>query len=189
MQKPALWRMVMVVLSYSLLTTHCSLRCEAASPEAEPYMKQLDAKDAFIRQEAFLHVEALRDPATAPIVRQHLTSKNAETRAFAVRAVAAIEGAKAVPTLLERLARERPAVRLAIVLALEPLQKQDPSVASVLIAALRDRAPEVRMAAVDAVSRMKQPAAREAILTRWKRERDRDVRRVLELAMKRIGAA
>ena len=187
MQKPALWWTVMA-LSYSLLTAHCLLMCEAASPEAEPYLKQLDAKGAFVRQEAFLHLEALRDPATASVVRQYLTSKNAETRAFAVRAVAAIEGAKAVPTLLARLARERPTVRLAIVLALEPLQKQDPSVAPALIAELRDRAPDVRMAAVDAVSRIKQPQAREAILTRWKRERNRDVRRVLELAMKRIGA-
>jgi HEAT repeat protein len=162
---------------------------EGISPEAQPYVKQLDAKDAYVRQEAFLHLEALREPATAPVVRQYLTSKDLETRVFAVRAVAAIEGAKAVPTVLERLhKRERPAVRVAAVLALEPLQKQDPSVAPALIAALRDRSPQVRMAAVDVVSRIKQPEAKAAILTRWRRERHRDVRRVLELAMKRIGA-
>jgi HEAT repeat protein len=158
------------------------------SPEAQPFLKQLDSKDAFLRQEAFVRLEALRDPATASVVRPYLTSRNLETRTFAVRAVAAIEGVQAVPTLLAQFKRERPTVRIAILLALEPLQAQDPSIAPVLLAALRDRKPQVRMAAVDIVSRLKQPQAREAILTRWKRERHRDVRRVLELAMKRIGA-
>ena len=176
-------------LAFVLTTHHSPLTTlEAASPEAESYIKQLDATDAFIRQEAFLHLEALRDPETAPVVRPYLKSKNTETRAFAVRAVAAIERAKAVPTLVEQLKREHPTVRVAILLALEPLQKQDASIAPVLMAALRDRKPAVRMAAVDIVSRMKQPEAKAAILLRWKRERHRDVRRVLELAMKRIGA-
>ncbi len=157
------------------------------SAEAKLYLNQLETNDAYAQQEAFLHLEALREPDTAPIVRQQLKSRKAQTRAFAVRAMAAIEGKHAVPELLARVQHEHPIVRVAALLALEPLQKQDPSIAPALIAALRDRKPMVRMAAVDIVSRIKQPDAREAILVRWKRERHRDVRRVLELAMKRIG--
>jgi HEAT repeat protein len=55
-----------------------------------------------------------------------------------------------------------------------------------LIEKLRDRNPQVRMAAVDAVSRVDDPRAREAILARWRRERNRDVRRVLEEAVNRL---
>ncbi len=103
-----------------------------------------------------------------------------------MRALAAIEGATAVPDLLERLQHDRsPRVRVAAILALEPLQ--DPTITPALIARLRDRSPEVRMADVDVVSRIDQPTAREAILTRWRREHHHDVRRVLQDAIKRIA--
>lgn len=156
------------------------------SPEAARLVKQLDAQDPYTRQLAFLRLEALREPATAPIVRRSLESRDPDTRAFGVRALAAIEGQAAVAVLLERLVRDRhPRVRVSTLLALEPLQ--DPAILPIFIKKLRDRNREVRMAAVDAVSRVDQPEAREAIRRRWKRERDRDVRRVLEEAMKRMG--
>ncbi|MBI3087803.1 MAG: HEAT repeat domain-containing protein [Candidatus Omnitrophica bacterium] len=160
------------------------------SPEAQQLVAQLDAQDAYVRQQAFLRLEALREPATADVIRRHLASRNQETRAFSVRALAAVEGAAAVPTLVERLTRERSwNVRLNLVLALEPLADQSPAVMPALIRALRDRKAEVRMAAVDAVSRLDHPDAREAIRLRWRRERHRDVRRVLERAMARLGDA
>lgn len=193
-------RMVAVLVSF---LTHCLLltahSAAEPSPEAQAWLQRLDEKDAYSRQEALLHLEALREPDTAPMVRHYVKSRDAQMRAFAVRAVAAIEGKQVVPELLAWLKREHPTVRVAALLALEPLQKQDPSIAPALIAALRDRTPIVRMAAVDVVSRIKQPSrpgsgadglageAKEAILVRWKRERHRDVRRVLELAMKRLG--
>lgn len=158
------------------------------SPEASRLITQLDADDPYIRQEAFMELEMLRESATAPVVRRYLDSSNAETRAFSVRALAAIEGVKAVPTLVERLKRDRsPRVRVSALLALEPLQ--DPTILPVLIDRLRDRDRNVRMAAADAVSRVKQPQAREAIQKRWHRERDRDVRRVLEKALARLEDA
>lgn len=158
----------------------------ALSPEAARLLTQLDAKDAYTRQSAFIALEALREPATAPIVRRYLDNRDPDTRAFSIRALAAIEGVAAVPTLLERLKRERhPRVRVAAVLALEPLQ--DPAILPAFIGKLRDRNREVRMALVDAVSRVNRPEAREAIRLRWRRERDRDVRRVLEEAMKRVA--
>lgn len=158
------------------------------SPEARRLIKLLDADDSYIRQEAFIQLEMLRDAATAPAVRERLESSNPDTRSFSVRALAAIEGVNAVPALIERLKKDRsPRVRVSALLALEPLQ--DSTILSVLIDRLRDRNRDVRMAAADAVSRIDQPAAREAIKTRWRRERDRDVRRILEQALKRIEGA
>ena len=43
------------------------------------------------------------------------------------------------------------------------------------------------MTAVDIVSRIDTPQARDAVRVRYKRERDRDVRRVLAEAIKRVG--
>lgn len=160
----------------------------ATSPEASRLIARLDADDPYIRQEAFLELEMLREPATVPAIRQRLESRNAETRAFSVRALAALEGVKAVPALLERLKRDSsPRVRVSALLALEPLQ--DPTILPVLIDKLRDRNRDVRIAAADAVSRVKQPEARAAIQRRWRRERDRDVRRVLEKALARLEEA
>ena len=158
----------------------------APGPEATRLLKQLEAKDAYTRQFAFIELEALREPATASIVRRYLDNRDPDTRAFSIRALAAIEGPASVPTLLDRLTRERnPRVRVAVVLALEPLQ--DPAILQAFIGKLRDPNREVRMALVDAVSRVDRPEAREAIRRRWRRERDRDVRRVLEEAMKRVA--
>ena len=157
------------------------------SPEAQEAIKQLDSTDLYIQQLAFMRLEALREPATAAVVRRYVDSPKADTRAFSVRALAAIEGAAAVPVLVERLTQDRsPYVRLTALLALEPLQ--DPTVMPTVMKKLRDRRPEVRMAAVDVVSRIDDPQARQALRLRWRRERNRDVRRVLEAAMQRIGA-
>ena len=156
------------------------------SSEAQEAIRLLSEEDAFDRQMGFLRLEALREPATAVVVRQYLDDRNTDTRAFAVRALAAIEKYVAIPVLLERLKGDRsPRVRIAALLALEPFQ--DPSVRPVLIEKLRDASPQVRMAAVDVVSRLDDPKAREAIRTRWRRERHRDVRRVLQAAIDRIG--
>lgn len=158
---------------------------EPISPEAQDAIRRLESADLYLQQMAFMQLEALREPATAAAVRRYLDSPKAETRAFSVRALAAIEGTAAIPVLIERLKQDRsPLVRLAALLALEPLQ--DPTVMPMLMTMLRDRNPEVRMAAVDVVSRIAQPQAREAIRLRWRREQNRDVRRVLEDAMKRI---
>lgn len=155
--------------------------------DAQAIVAQLDVQDPYLRQKAFMQLEALRDPSTVPVVQAHLKSRNSATRAFSARALAAIDGVHAIPLLLERLHRDKsPRVRLAAVLALEPLD--DPRVMPALIGKLRDHHPDVRMAVADAVSRINHPDARAAILLRARRERNRDVQRVLQDAVQRMNA-
>ncbi|MBI2884866.1 MAG: HEAT repeat domain-containing protein [Candidatus Omnitrophica bacterium] len=155
------------------------------SPEAQRLIAQLEAPDAYQRQMAFMKLELLREPATVPVLRSYLTSRHPDTRAFAVRAMAAVAGNQAVPELVDLLKRDRhPRIRIAAILAIEPLT--DPAILPALIDRLRDRHPEVRMAALDAVSRVDDPRAKDAILARQRRERHRDVQRVLFQAVKRI---
>jgi HEAT repeat protein len=149
----------------------------------------LESKDAYQRQLGFLRLEALRDPSTAATVRRYVDSPEPDTRAFSLRAVAAIEGAKALPLLVERLQRDKhPRVRRAALLGLEPFQPSHHALVDVFIKALHDRNTAVRMTAIDIVSRIDAPQARDALLKRARRERDRDVRRVLKLALERIEA-
>ena len=159
------------------------------SPQAVEAMQLLESTDAYQRQVGFLRLEALREPSTVETIQPYVDSKDPDMRAYSLRALAAIQGAPAVPMLLSKLKSERhPRVRRAALLGLEPLQKSDPEILPAFIAALRDPNTEVRMAAVDVVSRIDDPRAREAILRRYKREWRRDVRRVLRLAMKRLGS-
>ncbi len=160
-------------------------QAEVISPEAEELVHQLDANDLYTRQLAFIRLEVLREPGTAPAIRQYTQSRNADTRAFSLRALAAVDRAEAIPILKEHLQTDRVArVRIAALLALEPLN--DPSTLPLLIGVLRDRHPHVRMAAIDVLSRIDHPDARKAIHQRWRRERNRDVRRVLEEAVERV---
>ncbi len=160
---------------------------KAPSPKAMEALQALESRDEYERQKGFLHLEALREPATAETIRRYLHHKDPEMRAYSLRALAAIEGAQAVPTLLESLKTEKhPRVRRAALLGLEPLQPASPEILPAFIAALRDHDTQVRMTAVDIVSRLKDPRAKAAILERNKREGRRDVRRVLALAMKRL---
>jgi ribosome-associated translation inhibitor RaiA len=156
----------------------------ALSAEAQELIKGLGSEDSYLRQKAFIRLEALREPATAAVVRRYLASRDVNTRAFSVRALAAIEGVAAIPTLMERATRDKPRVRVTALLALEPLADQEPALVPFFIGKLRDRNAEVRMAAVDIVSRLDDPRAREALNVRWRRERHRDVRRILERLFK-----
>jgi ribosome-associated translation inhibitor RaiA len=192
-RRPALEGLVALALSLSAASP--AVRGEEGavpiqpSPKAVEAMQLLDSEDAYQRQLGFLRLEALREPATVPIILRHLGSKDPEIRAYSLRAVAAIQGAAAVPLLLETLkADKHPKVRRAALLGLEPFVLADPDVMPSLIRALRDRKPVVRMTAIDIVSRIDHPQAREAILLRNRRERHRDVRRVLKLAVERIGS-
>ena len=176
-----------LIATLALLATTSAVAEEhpSPSPEAQALIKELNTKDPYSRQAAFLRLEALREPATSQAIRSYLTSKDADTRAYSARALAAIDGATAIPLLLDRVQHDRsPQVRAAALLALEPIQ--DATAIPVLIAALRDRDPDVRMAAVDIVSRIPIPQAREAILAMRRREHNRDVHRVLDDAVKRI---
>lgn len=158
------------------------------SPKAAEALQLLESDDPHQQRLGFLRLEALREPSTVEAVQRYVSSRDPEVRALGVRAVAAIEGPPAVGQLLELLKRERhPRVRGAVLLALEPFQKTDPAILPVFIKALRDRRTEVRMTAVDLVSRIDDPRAREAVLARNTHERRRDVRRVLDLAMKRLA--
>ena len=115
-------------------------------------------------------------------------SRDPDMRADSLRALAAIGGAQEVPRLLKALETDkRPRVRWSVVLALEPFQASDPKILEAFIEAMRDYSTEVRLAAVDAVSRIDQPDAREAIRTRYRKELRPDVRRVLKYALRRIG--
>lgn len=161
---------------------------QAPSPKAVEAIQLLESEDPYQRQVGFLRLEALREPSTAPAIKVYIDSKDPELRAYSLRALAAIEGLSAVPFLLERLKTDKhPRVRRAALLALEPLQAGDQAILPACIVALRDRNTEVRMTAVDIVSRIDDPRAREAIVKRYKWEGRRDVRRVLKMAMKRLG--
>ena len=159
----------------------------APSQKAADAMRLLESEDAYQRELEFLRLEALREPSTVGVIAKYLTSRNSETRAYSLRAVAAIQGAAAVPMLLRALAAEKNSrVRRAALLGLEPFEQTDPAILPAFIKSLRDSKTDVRITAVDIVSRIDSPLAREAIRTRNKRERRRDVRRVLDMAMKRL---
>ena len=162
---------------------------EGHRPRSSELLRQLNAEDAYEQQVAFVRLEALREPATLPAIKPYLEHRDPDTRSYAVRALGAIGGIAEVPTLLEVLRTDHhPRVRRAALLALEPIQQADPQILPAFLKALRDRKPEVRMTAADIVSRIDDPRAREAIRSRYKRERDRDVRRVLTEAIKRVGS-
>ena len=185
-----LWIGVAIAAVWPLVAGAEELPAAMPSPKAVEAIKLLDSKDPYQRQLGFLRLEALREPSTVPAIQAYAQSRDPELRAYSLRALAAIEGNAAMPRLLQALNTDKqPVVRRAALLGLEPLQKNapNPDILLAFIKALRDPSTEVRMAAVDIVSRIDAPQAREAVLTRYKRERRRDVRRVLELAMKRLG--
>ena len=157
------------------------------SPKALEAMRLLDSEDAYQQELGFLQLEALREPSTVEPIAKYLTSRSPETRAYSLRAVAAIQGPAAVPLLLRTLKTDKESlVRRAALLGLEPLQQSDPAILPAFIKSLRDPKTDVRVTAVDIVSRIDSPVAREAIRIRNKRERRPDVRRVLPMAMKRL---
>lgn len=159
----------------------------APSPKAVEAMRLLESEDPYQRQLGFLRLEALREPGTVSAIQRYVDSRDPEMRAYSLRALAAIEGTVAVPLLLDKLKTDKaPRVRRAAALGLEPLQQRDPAILPAFIKALRDPSTEVRISAVDVVSRIDDPRAREAIRTRHKREGRRDVRRVLGMAMNRV---
>ena len=158
----------------------------APSPKAIESMRLLDSQDPYLRELGFLRLEALREPSTLETIKKHLTDDDPDIRAYSLRAVAAIEGLPSVPLLLNVLKRDpEPRVRRAALLGLEPFEKGNPDILPAFLTSLRDRKVEVRIVAVDIVSRVENPKAKEALQLRNKRERDPDVRRVLVLAMKR----
>src|SRR3989338_5689669 len=121
----------------------------APSPQAVAAFQLVESKDPYQQQLGFLRLEALREISTAPLIRRYLTHREPEMKSYALRALAAIEGAPAVQTLLEALTSDkRPLVRRAALLGLEPLHAADPAILPAFIKALRDRNTEVRMAAV-----------------------------------------
>ena len=157
------------------------------SERALELMRQLDTTDPYQQEMTFLRLEALRETASSSHIRKYLTERNPDKRAWALRALASIEGVAAVPLLIRSVQNDRePRVRIAALLGLEPLQPSDPSILPVFLKALKDKHPYVRMAVVDIVSRIDDPRAREAVLTRQQRERNGDVRRVVALAVARV---
>src|SRR3989338_2257355 len=94
---------------------------------AKDAVVMLESNDPYQRQVGFLRLEALRDPSTVGAIRPYLTAKDPERRAEAVRALAAIQGAPAVPQLLDILRTDQhPQVRRAALLGLEPLARAAP---------------------------------------------------------------
>ena len=157
------------------------------SAKAREAITLLDAQDPYQRQLGFLRLEALRDPSTVETILRYVHNQDEDTRAASLRALSAIEGVVASPILLEALKRDRSArVRRAALLGLEPLILDDPFILPACLKALRDPESDVRITAADVVSRVNDPQARQALLLRAKRERNQDVRRVIEAALKRL---
>lgn len=157
------------------------------SPRALEAIRLIESSDPYEQQLGFLRLEALREPSTVDVLQPYVTHPQAQRRAASLRALAAIQGSAAVPLLLQHLKTDRdPAVRRAILLGVEPFAKEHPDILPALLKALRDRHTEVRMTAVDIVSRIDDPRARDAIRLRYKQEWRRDVRRVLALAITRL---
>ena len=183
-----LWVSLGVALAIPVVSGNEQGAGAAPSPRAIEAIRLLQSSDPYERQLGFLRLEALREPNTVDAIQKYVESKDPDMRAYSLRAMAAIEGPTAVPLLLKMLKEDaHPVVRRAALLGLEPLQQYRPDMLPALIMALRDRNPEVRMTAVDIVSRVNHPRAKEAILLQNRRERDRSVRRALSLAMKRLG--
>ena len=158
------------------------------SPQATEAMRLLESADPYQRQLGFLRLEALREQSSVGIIKRYIDSKDPDVRSYSIRALAAIDGENAIPILLEALRKDKhPRVRRAALLALEPFAKVGTEIIPALIKALRDHSTEVRMAAVDIVSRIDEPSAKEAIRLRLRREHRRDVIRVLSLAQKRLS--
>ena len=178
---------VTLTVSTAVLVRAEESRSGSPSPQAVEAIRLLDSKDTYQQEMGFLRLEALREPGTISVIQQYLQKTDPDTRAYSLRALAAVQGVEAAPTLLQALHRDREArVRRAAILGLEPFERANPEILPALIKALRDKKVEVRIAAVDAVSRVDDPRAKDAIRVRRKRERSSDVRRVLVLAMKRI---
>ena len=157
------------------------------SPRALEAMQLLKSSDLYQQQMGFLRLEALREPATINTISTYVTDRDPEVRAYSLRALAAVQGAGSVPVLLRALSDKHPRVRRAAVLGLEPLVETNNEILPALIKMLKDRHPRVRMAVIDVLSRQDVARAKEAILLRRRREHDRDVKRVLKLAVERLG--
>ena len=184
-------RLRLIALAAWLLMPQPPLLAEdlgaSPSPKAAEALRLLDSEDVYQRQLGFLRLEALREPATAARIGSYATNKDPDVRAYSLRALAAIQGARAVPTLLNALSDKSGRVRRSIIQGLEPLVDTNPEILPMFIARLKDRSPQVRMAVIDALSRIDSPRAKEAILLHRRRERNRDVKRVLNATLKRLG--
>jgi hypothetical protein len=162
---------------------------QALSPRAQEAVNLLQYGDRDEQRLALLRLEALREPAVGDIVADYLHYKDEGVRAYAYRTWIALYGQAVLSDLLEAYPREKSVrVRRSILLALEPYRAVDARIAELYYAALIDRKTEMRITAVDLVSRIDEPRAHEAIRRRAKKEWRRDVRRVLKLALARIGA-
>ncbi len=162
----------------------------ALSSAAQAAIQQLGSEDAYVRQKAFLQLEALRELAALPSIRSYIDDKDVDMRAWSLRAIAAIQGLDAIPLLRERAQKDKkPVVRRAAILGLEPFLEKDESLAPFMIQMLRDRNPEVRMTAADIVSRINEPKAHEALRKQAKRENNRDARKVFKMALARISSS
>ena len=179
-----------VTLATGLLAPGVQSDASSSAPlsaKAREAITLLDAQDPYQRQLGFLRLEALRDPSTVETILRYVHNQDEDIRAASLRAVAAIKGAAASPRLLEAVTRDRSArVRRAALLGLEPFILENSSILPAALKALRDPEADVRITAADVVSRVDDPQARQALLLRAKRERNKDVRRVIETALKRL---
>lgn len=165
-----------------------AVAAESPSPAAQEALRLVESDDPYQREVGFLRLEALRDRATIEPLRVYTTDHDEDVRAASIRALAGIEGLDAVPWVLERLPTERsPRVRRAMLLSIEVLQPGSEEILPTFITALTDRNRLVRMTAVDIVSRIDDPRAREAIFERARREQNSNVIKVLRMAVDRMG--
>ena len=140
------------------------------SPQAREAIRLIESEDPYQRELGFLRLEALREPETIRFIRPYAEDRKPDIRAYSLRALAAIQGPEAIPLLLQTLHTDRkPEVRRAALLGLEPFERTSPKILPAFLSALRDHSTEVRISAVDVVSRIDDPRAREAIRMRNRR--------------------
>jgi HEAT repeat protein len=159
---------------------------QAISKEAQDAIALLDSKDQMQSRLGFMRLEALREPATAETIKKYLSSQDEYVRASALRALSAVEGLKSTEVLSSCLTSDKSEhVRLHAALALEPLK--DPKAYDALIKGMEDKSAEVRMASVEAFSRINEPGVIDALFVRQKQETNKEVQKVIDNAIKRIG--
>jgi len=171
---------IFVWASVPVLCADSGSTASTSEGQIEVAKNLITSEDPYQQKLGFLRLEALRDPNTVGFIEALTLSEDAHMRAMSLRALFAVQGKSVVPRLVE-VAQNDPdsVVRREVLLALEPMLEEMPAVLDVAIQALKDQRTRVRVTAVDMLSRMDDPKAKQALLKSSKQYQPPAVRMVL----------